>query len=61
MVPFHFHQIKILNLPSSPTVKALMNEDFFSGLSKPDAYRRLIDAYRLRVEDDYAYGGDTHG
>ena len=34
----------------------------FSGLSKKDAYIRLIDAYRLRVDDDYVWGGgNLHG
>ena len=31
--------------------------DYFIGLSKKDAYTRLIDAYRLRVDDDNAWGG----
>lgn len=36
--------------------------EFFAGLSKKDAYIRLIDAYRLRVDDDYVWGGgDLHG
>ncbi|KAL9598707.1 MAG: hypothetical protein Q9219_004320 [cf. Caloplaca sp. 3 TL-2023] len=30
-------------------------------LSKDECYTRLIDSYRMRVEDDYKFGGDAHG
>lgn len=36
--------------------------DFFIGLSKKEACVRLIDAYRLRLDDDYVWGGcNLHG
>lgn len=36
--------------------------DWFATLSKKDAYVRLIDAYRLRANDDVVWGGgNMHG
>lgn len=36
--------------------------DWFANLSKKDAYTRLIDSYRLRVDDDNVWGGGaSHG
>lgn len=29
--------------------------------SEPEVYKHLIDIHRLRVEDDYKYGGDPRG
>ena len=37
-------------------------EGYFPGLSKEDAYIRLVNAYRLRVDDDNELGGGyLHG
>ena len=37
-------------------------EGYFPGLSKEDAYIRLVNAYRLRADDDNELGGGyLHG
>ena len=40
---------------------AISNGNYFDGLSRQEAYRQIIDSYRLRVEDDYAFRGDHRG
>ena len=41
--------------------KGLVGDDFLHQLPEKDAFVRLIDCYRMRVEDDYKYAGDTRG
>jgi len=46
---------------TSSNVRSLLSsiDDPFKGLSKTEAYTRLIDAYRLRIEDEYTFEGDA--
>ena len=32
--------------------------DLFHGLSRQTAFKRLIDAFRLRIDDEYSANGD---
>jgi len=46
------------------TGDALLNAisgGLFDGLSHADAYRRIIDSYRLRVEDEYVFEQSNKG
>lgn len=40
---------------------AISNNIYLDSLSEEAAMEQLIDAYRLRVEDDYKFRGDAHG
>ncbi|GAD95501.1 hypothetical protein PMAA_027550 [Paecilomyces variotii No. 5] len=40
---------------------AIRNHVYLDSLPEDAAMEQLIDAYRLRVEDDYAFRGDAHG
>ncbi|KAL1849030.1 hypothetical protein Plec18170_007689 [Paecilomyces lecythidis] len=40
---------------------AIRNNTYLDSLSEEAAMEQLIDAYRLRVEDDYKFRGDVHG
>ena len=47
---------------SACTVGALQNNCYFDMLPlENDVMDQLIDAYRMRVEDDHRYRGDNHG
>lgn len=41
--------------------KGLLSDDYLHKLSENDALIRLIDCYRMRVEDDYKFAGDARG
>lgn len=41
--------------------KGICPDDYLHKLSEKDAFRQLIDCYRMRVEDDYKFTGDTRG
>lgn len=40
---------------------AFSEKRFFDNLPEDEAFAQIIDSYRLRVEDEYAYGGNTRG
>ncbi|KAG8525247.1 uncharacterized protein KY384_008891 [Bacidia gigantensis] len=39
----------------------LADNTFLHRLPEKEAMKQLVDCYRLRVEDDYAFGGDNRG
>lgn len=39
----------------------LSGDDFLHNLPEKDAFTQLIDCFRLRCEDEYAFGGNTIG
>ena len=41
--------------------KHIGSDDYLHQFSEKDAFRQLVDCYRLRVEDDYKFSGDTRG
>ena len=41
--------------------KGICPDNYLHQFPEKDALRQLIDCYRLRVEDDYNFGGDTRG
>lgn len=41
--------------------KGLGADDLLRGISEKEAFVKLIDCYRMRVEDDYKFAGDTRG
>ncbi len=41
--------------------RGICADDYLLHFSEKDAFRQLIDCYRLRVEDDYSFSGDTRG
>ena len=47
--------------PAGAVFDTLMGGSNLETLTKKDCYIRLIDSYRMRVEDDYKYAGDNHG
>ena len=34
---------------------------YFDSLPEKDAFAQIIDSYRLRIEDEYVFGGDAGG
>lgn len=40
---------------------SLVTDSYLHHFSEKDAYTQLIDCYRMRVEDDYKFAGDTRG
>ena len=47
--------------PAGNFFSNLVQDDFLHSLSEKDTYIRLIDSYRMRVEDDYKFAADPHG
>ncbi|KAL8962902.1 MAG: hypothetical protein Q9193_000767 [Seirophora villosa] len=52
--------------PASMSPAGAMLDTAFGGnnldtLTETDCYIRLIDSYRMRVEDDFTFAGDNHG
>ena len=41
--------------------KNICQDNYLHQFSEKDAFRQLIDCYRMRVEDDYNFAGDTRG
>ena len=41
--------------------KSICSDNYLHQFSEKDAFRQLIDCYRMRVEDDYVFSGDTRG
>ena len=41
--------------------KGICPDNYLHQFSEKDAFRQLIDCYRMRVEDDYTFSGDTRG
>lgn len=41
--------------------KGICPDNYLHQFPKEDAFRQLIDCYRMRVEDDYYFAGDTRG
>lgn len=41
--------------------KNICPDNYLQQFSEEDAFRQLIDCYRMRVEDDYVFAGDTRG
>ena len=41
--------------------KSICPDDYLHHLSEKNAFGQLIDCYRMRVEDDYVFAGDTRG
>ena len=39
----------------------VVNHTYLHSFSRIDVFDRLIDSYRMRVEDDYNFRGDTNG
>jgi len=56
-IPFQTHTI---NDPAS-FLADLNNIDNLSNLPPTELYGRLIDSYRLRIEDEYSFRGDATG
>ena len=42
-------------------LKSICSDNYLHQFSEKDAFRQLIDCYRMRVEDDYVFSGDTRG
>ena len=40
---------------------ALAQNTYLHSFSEKDAFNQVIDSYRLRVEDDYSFRGETSG
>ena len=47
--------------PMKDIFKGVQGDDFLRRLPEKEAYIRLIDCYRMRVEDDYKFAGDARG
>ena len=41
--------------------KGICPDNYLHQFSEKDAFRQLVDCYRMRVEDDYTFAGDTRG
>ena len=41
--------------------KNICQDNYLHQFSQKDAFTQLIDCYRMRVEDDYNFAGDTRG
>ncbi|CAD6577525.1 MAG: hypothetical protein ASARMPREDX12_008386 [Alectoria sarmentosa] len=41
--------------------KGICPDNYLHRFSEKDAFCQLIDCYRMRVEDDYTFAGDTRG
>lgn len=41
--------------------KDICRDNYLHQFSEKDTFRQLIDCYRMRVEDDYNFSGDTRG
>ena len=41
--------------------KNICQDNYLHQFSEKDAFHQLIDCYRMRVEDDYKFAGDTRG
>lgn len=41
--------------------KSILGEPEIASLPRKQLFTRLIDIYRMRVADDYAFAGETHG
>lgn len=41
--------------------KNICRNDYLHQFTEKDAFHQLIDCYRMRVEDDYVFAGDTRG
>ena len=41
--------------------KNICQDNYLHQFSEKDTFRQLIDCYRMRVEDDYKFSGDTRG
>lgn len=53
-------------MPQDQSVKSPEDHDvtklgFWENLTPQEAYIQLIDAYRLREDDDYIFSADAHG
>lgn len=46
---------------SLDSFKDIGADDYLHRFSEKDTFRQLVDCYRMRVEDDYFYAGDTRG
>ena len=46
---------------ASGFLKSICSDNYLHQFSEKDAFRQLIDCYRMRVEDDYVFSGDTRG
>ena len=47
--------------PAGNFFSGLVQDDYLHSLSEKDAFIRLIDCYRMRVEDDYKFAADPRG
>ena len=47
--------------PMKDVFRGVQGDDFLRRLPEKEAFVRLIDCYRMRVEDDYKYAGDPRG
>lgn len=47
--------------PARDFFKGVSPDDFLHKLPEKDTFIRLIDCYRMRVEDDYKFAGDARG
>lgn len=47
--------------PASDFFKGLADSNTLHGIPEKDAFVRLIDCYRMRVEDDYKFAGEARG
>lgn len=41
--------------------KGLVDDTYLHKLPEKESFTQLIDCYRMRVEDDYKFAGDTRG
>ncbi|KAI0531587.1 hypothetical protein GGR58DRAFT_524260 [Xylaria digitata] len=65
--PNHLSKVNKPHLPDAPLSKKILKPfyrlrrgDYLQGRPDTDVYKLLIDAYRLRVEDDKMYAGIRH-
>lgn len=42
-------------------LKSILSDNYLHQFSEKDAFRQLIDCYRMRIEDDYTFSGHTRG
>jgi len=53
---------RVRTIPASENPFAAISENrFFDGKPEAEAFAQIIDSYRLRVEDEYKFMGETRG